>query len=674
MAEELQFASRTETTKRKYEDQAPPQPSIQSGPRRPTGFSAPITPDSTKNPSSYNNVPPPMDEIQIAKQRAQEIAARIFNNAEAKRPRIENDDSGFGPIDYVQKPLGQSTGQMGFTPPSSISAGYGYGSGKKIEIPNGRVGVIIGKGGETIKHLQLQSGAKIQVTRDMDADPHSQTRMVELVGTPEQISKAETLINEVLSEAEVGGSGSISRRFVGGGQVSGEQFSMKVPNNKVGLIIGKGGETIKNMQSRSGARIQLIPLHLPPGDTSTERTVYIDGTEEQIESAKQLVNEVISENRVRNNMGGGYPQQGGYRPPQASASWAPPGAPQQQTGYGYGAPGAYPGQPPQQYNISQQSYPGYPQQQTGYDQTSVTPTQQTTTTQGGGYDYYSQQQQQQPSMGGSSASVTDNTGYNYSQPQAPVSNYNQQQNAYGGPQQGYSQDGYGGGYGQAQVGYDQTQQGYNSVPTYGTVANSTTQGGSTPTYGTQTTPTQVVTPSAQPPSAVSQQGYTNPQPNTPPVYASQGLSHPGYPPTSQPAYGTQPAQATYATQPGYGPPQVQKPITSSSVYGQTQPGYGQTPPVQQGYATQAGGAPLDTAQQRPPTASYGAAAPQTGYVQQPYGVSPVAATQPGYTQQQTYGESYGSYPQQAPAYSSDSTTPAGPVSQQTPVPKASPKS
>lgn len=41
--------------------------------------------------------------------------------------------------------------------------------------------------------------------------------------------------------------------------------------------------------------MKVIPLHLPPGDTSTERTVQIDGTSEQIEAAKQLVNEVISE-------------------------------------------------------------------------------------------------------------------------------------------------------------------------------------------------------------------------------------------------------------------------------------------------------------------------------------------------------------------------------------------
>lgn len=36
-------------------------------------------------------------------------------------------------------------------------------------------------------------------------------------------------------------------------------------------------------------------MHLPAGDTSAERNLYIDGSVEQIEAAKQLVNEVISE-------------------------------------------------------------------------------------------------------------------------------------------------------------------------------------------------------------------------------------------------------------------------------------------------------------------------------------------------------------------------------------------
>nr|GMD45944.1 far upstream element-binding protein 1-like [Ipomoea batatas] len=290
MAEDAQYASEAGSNKRKYEEPTSPSPVS----RRPTGFSAPISSLSPPGsaaaaPPSYANVPPPMDDFQLAKQRAQEIAARLINNSDPKKPRVDN-GGGAGGFETrePQKPVGS-------TLLPSVTGSYGYpGPSKKIEIPNGRVGVIIGKGGETIRYLQLQSGAKIQVTRDMDSDPNSQTRGVELMGTPEQIAKAEQLIQDVLSEAESGGSGIVSRR-VTGQQAGAEQFVMQVPNNKVGLVIGKGGETIKNMQARSGARIQVIPLHLPPGDTSTERTVQIDGSSDQIEHAKQLVNEVISE-------------------------------------------------------------------------------------------------------------------------------------------------------------------------------------------------------------------------------------------------------------------------------------------------------------------------------------------------------------------------------------------
>lgn len=77
-----------------------------TGPRRPTGFSAPIVPQSPDSgrapPASYNSVPPPVDGLTLAKQRAQEVAARLFNNSgaaagavDAKRPKIENGTSGF---------------------------------------------------------------------------------------------------------------------------------------------------------------------------------------------------------------------------------------------------------------------------------------------------------------------------------------------------------------------------------------------------------------------------------------------------------------------------------------------------------------------------------------------------------------------------------------------------
>ncbi|XP_037446192.1 far upstream element-binding protein 1-like [Triticum dicoccoides] len=124
------------------------------------------------------------------------------------------------------------------------------------------VGFIIGKAGETVKYLQAQSGAKIQVTRDMDVQPGSQTRSVDLSGTPDQINRAEQLIIGVLAEADARSSGTISNRKYNAAQPGAEQFQMQISNNKV------------------------IPLHLPPGDTSTERTLYIDGTAQQIEIAK----------------------------------------------------------------------------------------------------------------------------------------------------------------------------------------------------------------------------------------------------------------------------------------------------------------------------------------------------------------------------------------------------
>ncbi|KAL0447409.1 UNVERIFIED_CONTAM: Far upstream element-binding protein 2 [Sesamum latifolium] len=231
MAEEVLYSSvGGESNKRKYEDSPSPVG------RRATGFSSP--PDSAAPPPTYNSVPPPMNEIELAKQKAQEIAARLLNNADpSKRARVENGGGGTGGFDSSdygsQKPLG-----LGLSGPPKFHPLVIQVQARKLR-------------------YQMAGG-------------------VELMGTPDQIAKAEQLINDVLSEAEAGGSGIVSRRLTG--QPSGsEQFVMKIPNNKVGLVIGKGGETIKNMQARTGARIQVIPLHLPPGDMSKERTVQIDG-------------------------------------------------------------------------------------------------------------------------------------------------------------------------------------------------------------------------------------------------------------------------------------------------------------------------------------------------------------------------------------------------------------
>ncbi|THF98813.1 hypothetical protein TEA_026603 [Camellia sinensis var. sinensis] len=152
------------------------------------------------------------------------------------------------------------------------------------------------------EHQPASGGAKIQITRDADADPYSATRPVELIGTSENINMAEKLIKDVIAEADAGGgSPSLVARGFGMVQAAGtvEQVLIQVPNEKVGVIIGKGGETIKNLQTRSGARIQLIPQHLPDGDQSKERTVRVAGDKKQIEMAREMIKEVM--NQALNN-------------------------------------------------------------------------------------------------------------------------------------------------------------------------------------------------------------------------------------------------------------------------------------------------------------------------------------------------------------------------------------
>ncbi|XP_042507807.1 far upstream element-binding protein 2-like [Macadamia integrifolia] len=516
------------------------------------------------------------EEIQLAKQKAQEIVARLVSDAGSKRTRLDDSSESYSGdfqsnssfSDHAPKPSVQPTmnSQTGAFPFAAQSGSYHafQGTSKKIEIPNGKVGVIIGKGGETIKYLQLQSGARIQVTKDTEADPYAETRLVELSGTPEQISRAEQLIKDVLAETDAGGSGPSANRGLYPMQQGGEQVTMKVPNDRVALIIGKGGETIKNMQSRSGARIQIIPLHLPPGDTSTERTVYINGTTEQIDSAKELINELISGNRVRNtSFSGGYAQPG-YR---STGNWVPPGPPpMQQPAYGFAQPGTYTSPPPPYYG----SYPP----PAGWDQSSSStvppPPQQAT-----GYNYYGQPTQ--------TGSVPPDVSYGYGQTPSAASHgydqgYAQQTQTYGqdaitqAPQQDQQKPYAAPGYGPPSIppqldGTTAPQSSTQPLSAYPAPYNQP-QAASIAGYGTQSYPAAPTHQRGYDQTGFTQSGYgaqlpvpttaQQPAPLPPPAHIQL--------PTSQPAYG----QAGYPPQPA--------PLQSSYVQGTNTPVYGQLQP------------------------------------------------------------------------------------------------
>ncbi|XP_048572558.1 uncharacterized protein LOC125552889 isoform X2 [Triticum urartu] len=73
----------------------------------------------------------------------------------------------------------------------------------------------------------------------MDVQPGSRTRLADLSGTPDQISRAEQLISDVFAEADAGSFGTISSCV--------EQFQMQIANNKFGcaLTLRRGACTVR---------------------------------------------------------------------------------------------------------------------------------------------------------------------------------------------------------------------------------------------------------------------------------------------------------------------------------------------------------------------------------------------------------------------------------------------
>ena len=73
-------------------------------------------------------------------------------------------------------------------------------------------------------------------------------------------------------------------------------LQLPVPREAVGIIIGKGGEQIKNIQAKFNVRIQF-----QNDDGGSQRMCDITGVADAMYAAKQHIQELIQENAVRNS-------------------------------------------------------------------------------------------------------------------------------------------------------------------------------------------------------------------------------------------------------------------------------------------------------------------------------------------------------------------------------------
>eukprot|EP00071_Canis_lupus_P022110 XP_013972066.1 RNA-binding protein Nova-2 [Canis lupus familiaris] len=167
----------------------------------------------------------------------------------------------------------------------------------KVLIPSYAAGSIIGKGGQTIVQLQKETGATIKLSKSKDFYPGTTERVCLVQGTAEALNAVHSFIAEkvreipqAMTKPEVV---NILQPQTTMNPDRAKQAKLIVPNSTAGLIIGKGGATVKAVMEQSGAWVQLSQK--PEGINLQERVVTVSGEPEQVHKAVSAIVQKVQE-------------------------------------------------------------------------------------------------------------------------------------------------------------------------------------------------------------------------------------------------------------------------------------------------------------------------------------------------------------------------------------------
>uniref|UniRef100_A0A8C2V643 Far upstream element-binding protein 2 n=1 Tax=Chinchilla lanigera TaxID=34839 RepID=A0A8C2V643_CHILA len=159
---------------------------------------------------------------------------------------------------------------------------------EEYRVPDGMVGLIIGRGGEQINKIQQDSGCKVQISPDSGGLPE---RSVSLTGAPESVQKAKMMLDDIVSRGRGGPPGQFHDNANGG--QNGTVQEIMIPAGKAGLVIGKGGETIKQLQERAG--VKMILIQDGSQNTNVDKPLRIIGDPYKVQQACEMVMDILRE-------------------------------------------------------------------------------------------------------------------------------------------------------------------------------------------------------------------------------------------------------------------------------------------------------------------------------------------------------------------------------------------
>ncbi|CAF1013984.1 unnamed protein product [Brachionus calyciflorus] len=216
-------------------------------------------------------------DIQSAIERARAVAARLTQQIPDKRPASDSS------YDAPAKKFASVNDAVGAQLAMLKSQQLGGGSSSDdMRVPDKLVGLVIGKGGDQLHKLQGETQTKIVIAPEPG---HNNDRTFTIIGAKDNIERCKKLINDIIKRGANPSPNDPTANLLLKGNI--EVYEMRLPGNKCGLIIGKGGENIKRLSEQYGVKLVVIQEQNTP--LSAEKPLRITGEPDKVAKAKEAV-------------------------------------------------------------------------------------------------------------------------------------------------------------------------------------------------------------------------------------------------------------------------------------------------------------------------------------------------------------------------------------------------
>ncbi|XP_006338439.1 KH domain-containing protein At4g18375-like isoform X2 [Solanum tuberosum] len=142
-----------------------------------------------------------------------------------------------------------------------------------------KIGSIIGRGGEIVKQLRVDTKSKIRIGETV---PDCEERVVTIYSASEETNNFDGSENCICpaQDALFKVHEKIVSETIDEDSENAPQVTIRllVPSDQIGCVIGKGGQIVQNIRSESGAQIRILKdNHLPACALSSDELLQISG-------------------------------------------------------------------------------------------------------------------------------------------------------------------------------------------------------------------------------------------------------------------------------------------------------------------------------------------------------------------------------------------------------------